>query len=80
MEENRPARGALPRAQAQAHHGAAENAAMVLDQFRSALVARNIIAPDPIVADGRLHRCNAAGARGRGDAAYLLHLDGTPAG
>ena len=80
MEKYRPARGAPPLAQAQAHHGAAENAAIVLDQFRSALIARNIIPPDPIVADGRLHRCNAAGARGGGDAAYLLHLDGTPAG
>ena len=54
--------------------------AAVLDQFRAALVARNIIPPEPIVADGRLHRCDAAGPRGRGDAAYLLHLDGVPAG
>lgn len=52
----------------------------VLDQFRTALIARDIVPPDPIIADGRLHRCNAAGARGRGDAAYLLHLDGLPAG
>ena len=52
----------------------------VLAQFRAALIARDIVPPDTIVADGRLHRCNAAGARGRGDAAYLLHLDGVPAG
>ena len=52
----------------------------VLDQFRAALLARDIIPPDPIVADGRLHRCHAAGRNGRGDAAYLLHLDGLPAG
>ena len=52
----------------------------VLDQFRAALIAREIVPPDTIIADGRLHRCNAAGARGRGDAAYLLHLDGVPAG
>ena len=52
----------------------------VLDRFRAALIARDIVPPDPIIADGRLHRCNAAGARGRGDAAYLLHLDGLPAG
>ena len=52
----------------------------VLAQFRAALIARDIVPPDTIVADGRLHRCNAAGARGRGDAAYLLHLDGMPAG
>ncbi len=55
-------------------------AAQVLDQFRAALAARDIIPPEPIVADGCLHRCNAAGRHGRGDAAYLLHLDGLPAG
>jgi putative DNA primase/helicase len=55
-------------------------AAEVLDRFRAALIARDIVPPDPIIADGRLHRCNSAGARGRGDAAYLLHLDGLPAG
>lgn len=55
-------------------------AADVLDRFRAALIARDIVPPDPIIADGRLHRCNAAGAHGRGDAAYLLHLDGLPAG
>lgn len=56
------------------------SAAEVLDRFRAALIARDIVPPDPIIADGRLHRCNAAGPRGRGDAAYLLHLDGLPAG
>jgi hypothetical protein len=52
----------------------------VLDQFRAALLARDIIPPEPIVAGGRLHRCHAAGRNGRGDAAYVLHLDGLPAG
>ena len=52
----------------------------VLDQFRAALIARDIVPPETIIADGQLHRCNAAGARGRGDATYLLHLDGLPAG
>jgi putative DNA primase/helicase len=55
-------------------------ASEVLDRFRAALVARDIVPPDPIIADGRLHRCNAAGPHGRRDAAYLLHLDGLPAG
>jgi len=55
-------------------------AAEVLDRFRAALIARDIVPPEPIIADGQLHRCNAAGPRGRGDAAYLLHLDGLPAG
>jgi hypothetical protein len=54
--------------------------AQVLDQFRAALIARDIIPPDPILADGCLHRCHAAGRNGRGDAAYVLHLDGLPAG
>jgi len=78
MENDRPGRGSP--LQALARHGAGAEANAVLDRFRAALIARNIIPPDPIVADGQLHRCNAAGARGRGDAAYLLHLDGTPAG
>jgi phage/plasmid primase-like uncharacterized protein len=80
MENDRPAPGPLPRAQGQTHHGARADAAEVLQQFRAALIARNIIPPEPIVADGGLHRCNAGGARGRSDAGYLLHLDGTPAG
>lgn len=61
-------------------HATDGNAAVIVAQFRAALVARDIVPPDPIVADGCLHRCNAAGARGHGDAAYLLHLDGIPAG
>jgi len=54
--------------------------AEVIDRFRAALAARDIVAPDRIIADGRLHRCDAAGKNGKGDAAYLLHLDGLPAG
>jgi len=48
--------------------------------FRIALVARDILPPPNLVADGKLHRCDAVGKNGRGDAAYLLHLDGIPAG
>ena len=52
-----------------------------IEQFRDALRGRGIIAPDDLLADGRLHRCDVdAGARGKGDAAYLLHGDGIPAG
>jgi putative DNA primase/helicase len=54
--------------------------ANVLDQFRTALVARDIVPPEPIIADGLLHRCNTIDRNGRGDAAYLLHLDGLPVG
>jgi phage/plasmid primase-like uncharacterized protein len=40
--------------------------ARVLDQFRAALRARDIVPPEPLLADGRLHRCHAAGRNGRG--------------
>ncbi|MDR3158743.1 MAG: DUF3987 domain-containing protein [Zoogloeaceae bacterium] len=49
-------------------------------QFQDALTARGIIPPKDLIADGRLHRCDAEGRGGRGDAAYLLHLDGIAAG
>lgn len=52
----------------------------VIDRFRAALAARAIVAPAQIIADGNIHRCDAAGKNGKGDAAYLLHLDGVPAG
>jgi len=51
-----------------------------IDQFREALSGRGIIAPLEIVGDGVLHRCDAEGKGGKKDAAYLLHLDGVPAG
>ena len=51
-----------------------------LTQFRAALEGREIIPPQPIQADGRLHRCDAQGKHGKGDACYILHLDGRPAG
>ncbi len=73
MENNQAARGVKP-------HAARTSDAAVLEQFRATLVARDIIPPEPIVADGRLHRCDALGPRGRGDGAYLLHMDGVPTG
>jgi putative DNA primase/helicase len=51
-----------------------------IEQFRAALLARAIVPPDMIDADGELHRCDAVGKGGKGDAAYILHLDGLPAG
>jgi putative DNA primase/helicase len=51
-----------------------------VQQFRNALAARGIIPPKDLIADGRLHRCDAEGRGGKGDAAYLLHLDGIAAG
>ncbi|MES2770399.1 MAG: DUF3631 domain-containing protein [Pseudomonadota bacterium] len=49
-------------------------------QFRDALAVRGIVPPADILADGVIHRCDAEGRGGKGDAAYLLHLDGIPAG
>lgn len=51
-----------------------------IERFRDALRHRAIIPPPQILGDGRLHRCDAEGRNGKGDAAYLLHLDGIPAG
>src|SRR6266700_2255843 len=51
-----------------------------LAQFRTAMAERQIIPPAEIIPDGKIHRCDAEGKNGRGDAAYLLHLDGVPAG
>ena len=52
-----------------------------IEQFRNALRGRGILVPDDLQADGLLHRCDVdGGKRGKGDAAYLLHLDGIPAG
>lgn len=43
--------------------------------------ARGLMVPNGgIKADGKLHRCDAEGPHGRGDGAYVLHLDGVPAG
>lgn len=55
-------------------------AADIIDRFRAALAARDIVPPERIIADGDIHRCDAVGKNGTGDAAYLLHLDGIPAG
>src|SRR4051812_40801652 len=49
-------------------------------QFRVALERRGIVPPARLIADGKLHRCDAVGRGGKGDAAYVLHLDGVPAG
>ena len=49
-------------------------------QFRSALESRDILPPHNLIGDGKLHRCDAKARGGKGDAAYILHLDGLPAG
>lgn len=53
----------------------------VLVQFRAAAEARGLLLPEHIDADGKLHRCALRGGPGgKKDGAYLLHLDGVPAG
>lgn len=52
-----------------------------IDQFRAALSRRGIFPRGgEVIADGRIHRCDAEGRNGKDDAAYVLHLDGIPAG
>jgi len=54
---------------------------IIIAQFRAAAEARGLLLPDRIEADGKLHRCPLwEGAKGKKDGAYLLHLDGVPAG
>lgn len=52
--------------------------ALAMDQFRAAAESRGLKLPDQLESDGTLHRCDVHG--GRSDGAYLLHLDGIPAG
>lgn len=40
------------------------------------LAARDIVPPAQIVADGSIHRCDAAGKNGKGDAAWFLTPEG----
>src|SRR6202790_2085795 len=51
-----------------------------IEQFRSALESRDIVPPLSLAGDGKLHRCDAVGRGGKGDAAYLLYLDALAAG
>jgi putative DNA primase/helicase len=53
----------------------------VIEQFQAALARRGLELRRQLVADGRIHRCDAKGKHGHGDGSYLLHLDGMiPAG
>lgn len=51
-----------------------------IQQFSSALEQRGILPPHEIVGNGSFQRADVEGANGRGDASYVLHLDGIPAG
>lgn len=53
---------------------------LILAEFRNAMEARGIAVPARIIADGKMHRCDAEGRKGKRGAAYKLHMDGVPAG
>ncbi len=49
-------------------------------EFKIAMLARGLIPPANLIADGRIHRCDAEGKGGKSDGSYLLFLDSVPAG
>ena len=51
-----------------------------LDEFRQAITAAGLEAPDVIHDDGALHRFSPSGRRGGASAWYVLHSDGVAAG
>lgn len=51
-----------------------------LEQFRAAIHAAGLTAPEAIEADGKLHRFQSNGKAGDDAGWYVLHLNGTPAG
>lgn len=51
-----------------------------IHQFRSAIEAAGLIAPEHIEANGKLHRFSSNGKRGDDSGWYSLHQDGVPAG
>ena len=56
------------------------NLANTLDQFREAITAAGLEAPDVIIDDGVVHRFSPSGKRGGASAWYVLHSDSVAAG
>jgi phage/plasmid primase-like uncharacterized protein/predicted transcriptional regulator len=55
--------------------------AQVCDAFADAMQVRGLVPPSEIVADGKIHRCDVRGKRGKGDGSCILFSDGkVPAG
>lgn len=52
----------------------------ILDQFRQAMLAVELIPPHQIIADGAIHRCGTKNKSNDHAGWYALHLDGVPAG
>jgi putative DNA primase/helicase len=59
---------------------APRNSHDAIGQFCAVAEARGLRLPDDLLTDGVLHRCDVEGGKGKRDGAYLLHLDGIPAG
>ncbi len=51
-----------------------------IEQFRLAIAAAGLEAPDMILADGSIHRFSTNGRQGDDSGWYVLHPDGLPAG
>ena len=51
-----------------------------LNGFKEAMQSRGLVPPTQIIADGKIHRCDADKKNGKNDGAYCLHDDGMPAG
>jgi putative DNA primase/helicase len=84
---NQPGQQIRPEEQAQFadtlnRRGSFPDAESARQEFEDQLRARNIVIPEGgAIADGRIHRCAVEGkGRNNRDAAYVLHLDGIPAG
>jgi len=52
----------------------------VISAFKDAMMRRDLIPPAQIMADGKIHRCDAEGKRGKSDGSYKLYFDDYPAG
>ena len=47
-----------------------------VSEFRLSMLEAGLVCDD-IVADGQIHRCDTSGKNGKGDGAYVLHLEGS---
>lgn len=51
-----------------------------ISEFRDAIAATGLVAPDDIIDDGKIHRFSSSGRKGDTAGWYILHSDGIPAG
>jgi putative DNA primase/helicase len=51
-----------------------------ISEFRDAIAASGLTAPDNIIDDGKIHRFSSSGRKGDTAGWYILHGDGIPAG